>query len=216
MQLVSTHLTMSGWSEPISSRNSPSGESQTIWRSAARSILSLLSLHFVNVGLRRWSLSELQSIIHTLRMKRAAWYSQSVRRNTPCASAKAARSLMDSSTPSERAYVSACRVDRQNPTYDRRRVANEMHTHTVFAERVRASEKSHPPFFDCGKFDSFPKLASVTASISISFQKKSPLLKNSPSFDDSSASCNSLLANRKSSSVAVPHTDCSLFTPYES
>ena len=33
------------------------GLSQTIWRSAARSILSILSLHFVNVGLRRWSLS---------------------------------------------------------------------------------------------------------------------------------------------------------------
>ena len=44
-------LTMSDWSEPISSRNSPSGVSQTIWRSAARSILSLLSLHLVNVGL---------------------------------------------------------------------------------------------------------------------------------------------------------------------
>ena len=70
MQLVSIHLTMSGWSEPISSRNSPSGVSQTIWRSAARSILSLLSLHFVSVGLRRWSLSELQSTNHTLRTKR--------------------------------------------------------------------------------------------------------------------------------------------------
>ena len=30
MQLVSTHLTMSGWSDPISSRNSPSGMSQTL------------------------------------------------------------------------------------------------------------------------------------------------------------------------------------------
>ena len=50
-------------------------------------------------------------------------------------------------------------------------------------------------------------------SISILFQAKSPLLKNSPSSDDSLASCNSLLANLKSSSVAVPHTDCSLFTP---
>ena len=59
MQQVSIHLTMSGWSEPISSRNSPSGVSQTIWRYAARSILSILSLHFVNVGIRRWSLSEL-------------------------------------------------------------------------------------------------------------------------------------------------------------
>ena len=52
------------------SRNSPSGVSQTICRNAAKSMLSLLSLHLVNVGLRRWSLRELQSIIHTLCMKR--------------------------------------------------------------------------------------------------------------------------------------------------
>ena len=43
---------------------------------------------FVNVELRKWSLSELQSTNHTLRMERAAWHSQSVGKDTPCASAQ--------------------------------------------------------------------------------------------------------------------------------
>ena len=135
-------------------------------------------------------------------MKRAAWYSQSVRRNTPCASAKAARSRMDSSTPSERAYVSTCKVDRHTLPMVVRRVANEMHSHTVFAERVRTSEESHPP--------SLTAEVRLVSEASVGngkhlhlFLEKRPLLKNRPSSGDSLASCNSLLANRKSSSVAV-------------
>ena len=121
MQLVSIHFIMSAWTEPISCRNSPSGVSQTIWRSADRSILSLLSLHFVNVTSRRWSLSELQSTIHTLRMKRAAWHSQS-----------------QDGTESHGLFDSVWE--------DGRLRFNEMHFRTVFAERVKTSEESHPSF----------------------------------------------------------------------
>ena len=166
MQLVSIHLTMSGWSDPIFSRNSPSGVSQTICRNAAKSMLSLLSLHFVNVGLRRWSLRELQSIIHTLRMKRAVWYSQSVRKNTPCASARqhgAAWTLRLHLR--EHTFPLAKWID---TLYLWSSKNNQSDTHPYrFVKRIRSSEKSHPPF--------------LTAEIRL-----------------------------------VPHTDCSLFTPYES
>ena len=52
-------------------------------------------------------------------------------------------------------------------------------------------------------------------SISILSKVKKPLLKNRPSSDESLASYSKLLVNRKSPSVAVPHTDWNLFTPYE-
>ena len=154
MQLVSIHLTMSGWSEPISSRNSPSRSKRDhlAQRSQIDTESLVAALRKRGVTKMDGSLSELQSTIPHVTHQNGQICAQG---HAMCISQGGHGVAWTRSTPSERAYVSACRVDRQTSTYDRRRVANEMHPHTVFAERVRASEESHPPFFDCGSSTRF-------------------------------------------------------------
>ena len=159
----------------------------------------------VDVGLRRWSLSELQSIIHTLRMKRAVWYSQSVRKNTPCASAKAARSRMDSSTPFERHTFPLAKWIDTLYLWSSRNNQSDAPPYRFWRTNL-VREKSHSPSLTAEiRLDSEASIGNVEH---LHFSRKSPLLKSSPSSDNSWLLATVYWRISKHQVVAVPHTDC--------